>query len=344
MHKLTIKLLLISLFVALAAMVVLGMEVLLIVFAGVLFAVFIRTISRWLVGHTGLTDRIAVIIVCLALFLVIGGAAWASFPALNKQFDELFGALPKAAATIKETLSQFQWGRALVARAPDPQEMADQQTVVNTVSNALRITSSIIAGIIAIIFLGVFFALSPGTYVNGIIALFPRRLEPRAREILDNIGITLDRWLRGQLFSMAIVFVSTSAALWMMDVRFAVVLGLIAGLLAFIPNIGPVISVIPAAMVGLLDSPARAGWIIVAYIVIQTIESNIITPIIQKKMVDLPEALVLATQLLMGVVLGSLALILATPLSAMIFVMVKMIYVEDVLGRKTMLPEDHNSH
>ncbi len=329
------KLVIVSLFILVAAMFVYGVDILLLTFAGILFGVFLRYLARWVTEKTKLPVRWSVIAVSVGLLLFLGLAGWMMAPRLANQVDELFTALPKAANRLYDTVARYKWGEFILARAPAPEQVVSQNQgqIAAKVANYFRVTLTVIGGIVAIFFLGIFFAASPGLYINGVAALVPRHREARVREVIHNTGSTLECWLLGQFSAMAVVFVLTTLGLWLLKIDFALALGLIAGLLAFIPNIGPIVSAIPAVMIGLLQNPTQAIWVVVLYIVIQTVESYIITPLIQKRMVSLAPALVVFVQFLMGAILGTFALALATPLAAAGLVLVRKLYVEDFLGK-----------
>ena len=131
---------------------------------------------------------------------------------------------------------------------------------------------------------------------------------------------------------MIIIGVLTAVGLWLLGVPLALTLGLLAALLTFIPNIGPILAVVPAALLALLQSPTRALYVVLLYLGIQTVESYLLTPLMQKRTVSLPPALTIFAQVLMGILVGRIGLVLATPLTAALFVLVKMLYVEDILG------------
>ena len=149
------------------------------------------------------------------------------------------------------------------------------------------------------------------------------------REVLAAVGSTLRWWLWGKLLGMLVIGVLTTLGLWRLGVPLALTLGLLAALLTFIPNIGPILAVIPAA---LLDSPAKALYVLGLYLPIQTVESYLITPLVQRLTISMPSALTITAQLVLGVLLGAMGVVLATPLTAAAVVLMKMLYVEDALG------------
>jgi predicted PurR-regulated permease PerM len=185
-----------------------------------------------------------------------------------------------------------------------------------------------------VIAVGIYFAIEPGLYRRGFIKLLPLGDRRRAHEVLDATGNTLWWWIIGVLISMATIGVLTTIGLWALGIPLAPTLGLLTGILAFIPNFGPILSAIPPMLLGLMISPMDAVYVGLLYIGVQAIESNIVTPQVQKRTVSMPPVLGMIGQLLFGIFFGFLGLLLATPLVAAIIVMVKMLYVEDVLGDK----------
>jgi predicted PurR-regulated permease PerM len=138
----------------------------------------------------------------------------------------------------------------------------------------------------------------------------------------------------GQLLLMSAVAVVTGIGLAALDVPLALALALLAGLLEFIPYIGPLVAAVPALLVALGESPALAGWVLLLYIGIQAVEGNLLQPLVQQRAVYLAPALILLGQLVFGILAGPLGIVLATPLAASALVTVRMLYIEDVLGEK----------
>ncbi|NOT46231.1 MAG: AI-2E family transporter, partial [Acidobacteria bacterium] len=170
--------------------------------------------------------------------------------------------------------------------------------------------------------------------------LFPLRRRTRVREILFAISDTLRWWLIGKVGSMIFIGLLTWIGLSILGVPLALTLGLIAGLLSFIPNFGPIISALPALLLAFIESPTTALYVLILYVGVQLIESNVVTPFIERKTVEIPPALTIVFQLALAVLVGGLGLVLATPLLAVLLVVIQMVYVEDVLGdRRTEVNE-----
>jgi predicted PurR-regulated permease PerM len=181
-------------------------------------------------------------------------------------------------------------------------------------------------------------AAQPRPYVDGFLFLVPRPRRKRAREVISEIGNVLRRWLVGQSLLAAGVALLTGVGLLLIGAPFAVTLALFAGLMEFVPYIGPFVAAIPAILVGFAEGPELALKIALLFLAIQMIESYLLAPLIQHKAVYLPPAAILFAQVLMGAIIGALGVAVATPLAAVVMVAVSMLYVEDALGDKGVKP------
>jgi len=308
-------------------------DVLLLAFAGVLLAVFLRRLACWISARTPIPASWAVGVVALALAGLLAAAFWLRGPAIAQEVDTLRESLPRAAQELRTRLEGYAWGRQLVAEAPRARELLpDDPDAISRATGVVSRTFGALASALVILFLGLVLAASPKPYVDGLLALVPARRVARGREVLDRVADTLWWWLVGKLIAMVIVGLLTWLGLSLFGVPLALTLGILAALLDFIPNIGPIIAGVPAVLLALMISPTTALYVFIFYVVIQSLESYVLTPVLQMKTVKLPPALTIVAQVLLGVLAGGIGLILATPLAAAIFVMVKMLYVEDTLG------------
>lgn len=180
-----------------------------------------------------------------------------------------------------------------------------------------------IVGAVAATFLGIYLAANPAPVVRWVIRLFPPEHRSRAQEILSESRSALLRWLLGRLASMAIIAVLSTAALYIIGIPAPVLLGLFAELVAFVPYVGPIISVTPPVLLGLVGDPTHALYVIGAYIVIQQIKSNVITPLIMQKAASVHPAVVIAAVTLLGTVFGFLGALLALPIVVVAEVLVE---------------------
>jgi predicted PurR-regulated permease PerM len=200
-------------------------------------------------------------------------------------------------------------------------------------------TFGVIGDVAVVISVGLFFAIHPSLYAQGLVRLLPIPRRKRAALILAQVGTQLQWWFVGQLCSMFSIGIVTYLGLKLLGVPMAVTLAMLAGLMNFVPNFGPLIAAAPAVVLAFAPRgdqtelrPALAGWVIVMYIIIQLLEGWVITPFFQQRAVELPPALIIISQVVFALFFGPIGLILATPILAATIVLVRMIYVEDILG------------
>ena len=165
--------------------------------------------------------------------------------------------------------------------------------------------------------------------------LIPPSGRSRAAQVLDKLNEGLLGWLLGTIVSMVLVGILSWVGLSLLGARLAGILALFAALITFIPNLGPVLALIPALLFALLDGPGQALNVFLLYGGIQFVESNLITPLVQKRLNDIPPALLLIVQIIVGGFAGTLGLIMAAPLLVIVMVLVQMLYQEDMLGNES---------
>jgi predicted PurR-regulated permease PerM len=308
-------------------------DVLLSVFAGILLAVFLRGLSEWTSKLTSFSNGWSLAIVVLALVAIIGVSMWLLAPDVIDQVDQLSQSLPQSVQQLRQQIERYEWGRRILAQMPKSDEILSYRAdVVAGVAGVFSTTLGTLVNLAIILVIGIYVAVEPGVYTDGIIRLVPIRKRERAREVLNEVGYTLEWWLIGRVASMTVVGVLTALGLWVLGVPLALTLGLLAALLTFIPNIGPTLAVVPAALLALLQSPTESLYVILLYLGIQAVESYLLIPLVQRQAVSLPPALTITAQVLLGILVGGFGLVLATPLTAAVMVLVRMLYIEDALG------------
>jgi predicted PurR-regulated permease PerM len=193
-------------------------------------------------------------------------------------------------------------------------------------------TVEIVVYVLLALFIAIYIASEPELYHRGLMHLFPHRARARAGDVLTQIASVLRKWLVTQLIAMVTLAVVWAIALSILKVKAALALAAIAGLLEFVPTIGPTMAVVPALAMALLDSPAKALSVLIVYLGIQGLEANVLIPLLMKGRISLPPALTIVAQALMTLAFGFLGLMVAVPLLAAVMVPVKLLYVEDVVG------------
>lgn len=331
--------------VAVVCLVLLGLalvyftfDIILLIFAAALLAIFLRGLADILRRWVPLGEGWLVLIVAVLLVAVIAGAVALLAPSVADQVRLLRVEIPKSAQNVGQWLSQFGWGRTIIAQLPSVEDVMaklDAASVASQVGGIFSTTLGALGNFAVTILLAIYLASEPRFYSQGFTRFFPIDKRKRVSEVLDAIYETLRWWLIGKAASMLFIGVLTWIGLSILGVPLALTLGLIAGLLSFIPNFGPILSAIPAILLAFIDSPISAVYVLGLYGGVQVIESNVVTPIIERETVELAPALTIIFQLALGAMIGGLGLVLATPLLAMIVVIVQKAYFEDVLGDRS---------
>lgn len=192
-----------------------------------------------------------------------------------------------------------------------------------------------IFGVILVTIAGVFLALQPETYRRGAVKLFPPTQHERVGETMTYMGRSLRYWLIGQLIAMAIVGLLVGLGTWAIGLPAPFALGLFAALVEFVPVVGPIVGAAPAVLLAFGEGGTMVLWTVLLFVAIQQVESNMISPLVQERMVDLPPAALLLAVLVFGGVFGILGVIFAAPLAVVTFVAVQKLWVRDALHETT---------
>jgi predicted PurR-regulated permease PerM len=266
--------------------------------------------------------RVAVLALLICVLIVLSIFGIIIIPPFIDQLQELIGFAPQIINRIQN------WVDNLGSFVPglSTQNFQSLDTVLSQLrsldlemifgrffrwfSNTLLVSLNLLL-IVALI---VMMLLNPKAYRRLFLRTFPSSNRQQVDRVLDNCEDAIAGWFIGILFNMTVIALMSMVGLWILGIPLAFANGLLAGLLAFIPNIGPVISVIPPAAIAVLEAPWKALAVIVLYIVIQQVESNILTPLVMKKQVSLLPAITLLSQVIFAVFFGFLGLLLALPL------------------------------
>jgi len=312
----------------------------LLIIAASLLASFFFGIAKWLSKHTPLSFPWSMGATLVGILLIVVALNWLVAAQVSSQIGELQQKLPQAIEEVRNQLSQTSWGSNISQRIPENSEevvskiQSQGSKLFQGTFGFLSGVFGILADIYIVLLLALYFLANPSLYKEGIKLLVPPPHRDRAQEILNSLGETLSRWTVGKLLSMAIVAVMTTIGLLIINVPMAWALGVITGILAFVPNFGPLISYVIGASFALLEGPQTALIALAIYIGVQIIESNLLTPLIQKRMVQLPPAMVFIAQVVMGILFGGWGIVLAVPLAVIVMVLVKKIYIGDILQDK----------
>ncbi|MEO6358485.1 MAG: AI-2E family transporter [Ferruginibacter sp.] len=301
-------------------------SVFLLILAGALIAIFFHGLSALICRKTKWKQGICLAIAVIGIVVLTAGLLWLMGAKIQAQVATLSDTLPSTIENAKAQLSQNSIGKKIVEKASAPETMEKAKALASTF---FKTTFGVFGDIYVVLFLGIFFTVSPGVYKKGMVQLIPKKGQRKGEDILNKLNDNLKKWLKGKFFAMLVVFILTSIGLLILGTPLWLVLALIAGLLNFIPNFGPLIAMIPAVLVGLMQGPATAAIIAGMYILIQVVESNFITPMVQQKLVSIPPALIISAQLLISPLTGGWGLVLATPLMLITMILVQELYIKE---------------
>lgn len=319
--------------VALLAIIILiarvAFNVLLMVLAGALIATFFHGLGDMIQRKTKLSRRFAMIISVAGSFAIMGVLLWFMGTKIQQQVAELSNTLPHTLNTAKTKLASTPAGQKLLESISGD----NSQKLMATAQSFFSTSFGVIGDMYIILFLGIFFTTNPSLYKNGILVLIPADRKEKGKHIMDRVSLSLKGWLKGMMVSIVLVTILISIGLTIIGLPVAMVLGIITGLLELVPNLGSLLAMIPGVLLALTISTNMAIVVALLYIASQTITANIVNPLIQKKMINLPPALTLISQLIMGAISGALGVILAVPLLAIVIILIDELYVQKISER-----------
>lgn len=326
-HKVFTIFAILSLFVIFGFILVTCFNVLLLIMAGVMIAVYFRGMGLWLSEKTNLRESLSAILVIVLTLLILTALFWLLGGQIQDQLSQLGKKLPAAIDRLKSNLSQYDIGRRIIQYTQKGTEEVKAGQLATTLFGFFKTTFGVLGDLYIILFLGVFFTATPYLYKKGVLSLVPSRGKEKADEILDQIGVTLRNWLIGRIISMFAVFILTTAGLLIIGMPVPLALGFIAGVFNFVPNFGPIIALIPALLIGSMNGGIAIFLIVIIYVGAQVLESNVITPLVQKRLINIAPALIIIGQIVLGLFGGLLGVLLATPIVAMFMVLLSRLYI-----------------
>jgi predicted PurR-regulated permease PerM len=314
--------------IRLVASVALGLIVLfylldlfLLAFAAILLAVVLDRAANGLSRQVPIPRSVALAGVFVAFFGTLVLAGWLLAPSIAEQSRQFFDDAPELWARLDDWFGG--WIDIDVSRWFSAGGQDGIRNTLRGLLGALSGTLGVLGSGLLVVVMAVYVAADFETYREGALSLVPGERRKRARQIVRQIEQTLLWWTIGKLISMVVVGVLTYGGLWLLDMPMAAALAVIAGVLAFIPNFGPIIAAVPAILVALGVGPTMMLYVIGLYVAVQTVESYTVTPLIQQQTVSLPPALSIFAQLVMGAFAAGIGLAMATPLAAVGLVLVR---------------------
>jgi len=326
------------------------------IFAAVILVILFTMPVRVLISRFDMNRALAILISVVGFFAVIALIALSILPTIVTQFTVLAtDVVPRGVERAVENLNsetlidQFPFLEGVITDFEVNDELINQ--IVSQLSNALSSlggsvlpvvggVANTILSLLIIFFLSMYLLAEPELYMRGIITLTPKWYRERMKVILRRIGETLRAWLSVTGASMIVVGLGTGLGLAALGIREWVALGVLAGVLSFIPNFGPIVALVPSVAVAIVQAPENVLLTVVIIYGVSFLQSQVVSPILASERMNMPAILILLGQIIFGFFFGFLGLMLAVPLTAFVSVLVDEIYVKDILGDR---PKDKKS-
>ena len=303
----------------------------LLLFASVLFAIGLRAGAGFIVAKTRVGLPVGLGVVVIVLLAMFGGAMWFFGSVAADQMNEVAQQAPVGLKVLIGRLQEHPYGRYAL-------EQLRGAGAANGAGWAASLLSAIGQGLalgagyaVVTFFASIYLAAQPDLYRRMCLKLLPLAYRDRANTVFDRTKLILRRWLAGQFVVMVVIGILSGIGLWLLGIEAAFALGLVGGLLAFIPYAGPILAAIPAVLVALTQGPRQAGMVILMYIGVHFVEGNFITPLVQAEVTALPPVLALLATIGVTMLFGPAAVLLAAPLTLFAMVVIKVLWVEQVL-------------
>jgi predicted PurR-regulated permease PerM len=305
----------------------------LLLFGAALIGLLFSGAADFICRHTAVPRPAALAMVILLLVGGVLGVMSLFGAQISAQVAELWQRLPGAVDTLEQ-----RFGLGDISGRVWQEAQSNTSSIVFQVSSWAGTLLNALADVLLLVVSGAFFAVDPQLYRDGALKLVPSGQRQLIADTMDYSAAALRQWLVGQLIAVILVGAMTTIGLWYIGLPSPLALGLIAGLLEFVPVLGPVMGAVPATLLALTLNWQDVAWTLGLFLVVQMLESNLIMPLIQKRMVALPPVIALFAILCFGVLFGLPGVLFATPLAVFLFVAVNKLYVRDLLNEPTEVP------
>lgn len=280
---------------------------------------------------------VAVVLIVAIVLALLSLGGYLALPVLAEQATQVASTLPDALSQLVERARELarRFGiKVSGGGGISPSTLASAaRRVLGGVLGLFSSLAAFVTGLIVVLFVPIYLAAMPGPVVGWVVRLFPPRKRDETRRVLSETRSSLLGWLGGRLISMAIVGLLSTVALYIIGVPGALFLGLFSGLVAFVPLLGSIAGAIPPLVLAFAGNPLDALWVVLAYVAIQQIESNLLTPLVMEKIASVHPVVVIASVTVAGAAFGILGALLAVPASVVAGVLVEELWFRRLEGR-----------
>lgn len=313
-------------------------DVVLVAVGAILIAALLELVSEPLTRWCRFPRGLALVVSALIMIGAIGGTAYLFGTRIQFELQDVLSRADAATSAIRSIIQRSAFGGLLLSHF-----RGGSFSITDIASSAFSISLSFVGAIVITLITGFYFAIEPDLYRSGLARLFTPRLRPDIDQTIRDIAAALRLWLIGQLIQMLVIGVLSTLAVWFIGLPSPLALGVIAGVAEFIPFLGPIIASIPAILVATTNGYDTAMWTIAAYLIIHQLESEVLGPVIQRRMVYVPPALMMLGIVTITTAFGPAAFIFAAPMVVIVFVVANKLYLRETLGESVSLPGE-DSH
>jgi predicted PurR-regulated permease PerM len=307
-------------------------DILVLLFGAILLAIGLCAAARLVSRYTGIRRNFALAGVFVLGLCIFGAALFVFGSTVAAQLDDVIQAAPAGFKLFMAWMNSHAYGRQLLDQVRGANVVGATGWATSMVTAAAGLITRALGYAVIALFVAIYLAAQPERYRHLCLRLVPPAHRPTAERLLGVVGQVLQRWLVGQLVVMVTIGVLTGIGLWLMGIEAAFALGLMGGLLCFIPFVGAILAAVPATLVALTQGPIYAASVICMYVGVHFIEGNFITPMVQAEATSFPPVLAILSTVAFSVLFGPLGVLLAAPLTLLLMAAVEILYVQKGLG------------
>ena len=313
-------------------------DVLVLLFGASLSAIGLHAAARGVMRLTGVCHSIALAAVILIVLIGVAAVSWVFGTMIVAQFENLIQAVPVGISLLLDRLRNSPYGLQLLEQARGVNVLGATSWATAAFTTVVRSVTIGIGYAGVTLFVAVYLAAQPERYCRLCLRLVPSSSRATITYLFDVTADILQRWLIGQVIIMTVIGLLSGIGLWLLGIEAAFTLGLIGGLLCFIPYVGAILAAVPATLVALTQGPLNAGAVVLMYACVHLIEGNFITPMIQAEATSLPPVLALLSTVAVSLLFGPSAVLLAAPLTLFLMSVIEILYVQERLGEPPEMP------
>ena len=310
-------------------------EVVFILFGALVLANGMNAVACFLARKVRIRYALGLLAVVTTGLTVLGAVGWFFGATINNQLEELSDKIPDGLQWLTNQIEARPYTRDLLSKLEINDLSGTTGWIAKTLTPILRSFLGAAGSLVVMAIVSIYLAAQPERYRSGALRLLPISARSKASELLDATGNILGRWLAGQVAVMATVGLLSGVGLWLLGIDAAFVLGLVGGLMSFVPYLGSVMTAILATLFALAQGPYHAAAVIVMYICVHFVEGNFITPLIQAEATSLPPAITLLAVISCAILFGPSAAFLAAPLTLFVITALDVLYTKPMVKRET---------